>query len=172
MFRFFLSQGANPDAKNSDGLTLLAMESKYDELETMEILLDRGVRVDGHDGEEGARPLPIACRYGGYNAVDTVELLVDRGADVNAIDADGETPLLSVLNFEQRSFFRHAEIIRLLLDRGAAVNARESKTTKETALHRASRIHNVTIAKMLLGCRRWSEGYCPSLTRSWCRCGS
>lgn len=93
--------GANPNARNQGGYTPLR-----------------------------AAILPMFTDYRPKTTA-TVELLLAAGADVNALDGEGETPLLVASRYVRVS----EPIIHLLLDRGADVKGAD--LNGQTVLHRS-----------------------------------
>ena len=129
---------------NYDGWTPLQFAHNNEEI--TQFLLDKGTRKLSSD-DDPHTALHLAAERG---YVGVVRLHLDRGAGayVNAIDEDGETPMLVALDIELD--YHNAEKVRLLLDRDTAVNAMAFKKRNDTALHRASRCNDVKIIEMLL----------------------
>ncbi|KAJ6032624.1 hypothetical protein N7540_003356 [Penicillium herquei] len=141
--------------------------------ETVQLLLDHGVKINAQGGESGTAALQIALSNG-YEEI--VQLLLDRGVDVNSqggqygnalqaaslngnekavkmlldrgakIDAQGGEFGSTALQSALSNGYE--EIVQLLLDRGADVNAQAG--TSGSALQAASINGNEEAVKMLL----------------------
>jgi ankyrin repeat protein len=88
-------------------------------LQTLEILLDHGVPVDGPKGIKTGTALSSAAFVG---MLKVCQLLIKRGANVNPGDGCCPTVLHGVEGNDQ-------EIVKLLLDNGADINAHRGKGT-------------------------------------------
>lgn len=108
-----LDKGADVNAKDDEGDSVLVNACRSGSLRIVELLLDRGASVEP---SEGYSPLNIACFHGHTLIART---LVDKGADVNGIGPDGYTPL--ALAMEDTVCL---ETVHLLISAGADVNAR------------------------------------------------
>ena len=106
-------KGADVDARDRWGRTLLHYASRDGEVEAVRTLIKAGADVNARDSDEDT-PLLYAVNNGSSKALST---LIDAGADVNARDSDGTTPLHYAL------FHRSSEAVRILIDGGADVNA-------------------------------------------------
>ena len=84
-----LDMGAQVDARNPFGWTVLHWAARNGKTDVSRLLLDRGAQVDARD-EGGSTPLLYAARNG---HTDVSRLLLDRGAQVDARGADDWTPL-------------------------------------------------------------------------------
>jgi ankyrin repeat protein len=130
--KFLLDKGANLRATDNRGAGVLLFAAEGGDLDTVRLLLDRGVDVNaGTTGEfneirfGNAGPPPDAKPEAGFTALmvaamsnnaEVAKLLLDRGAKVNAKTAAGTTALLAGANRGS------AKLIRMLLDKGAEVN--------------------------------------------------
>ena len=137
--RYFVSQGADVNAKCDNGLmTPLLCATRLGNVEIAQFLISRGADVNAKNNG-GWTPLHSAARGGN---VEMVKFLISKGADVNAkLDKD-PTPLhVAVSN-------GNVEIVQFLISRGADVNAKNNGGW--TPLHWAvSGGGNVEIAKFL-----------------------
>lgn len=77
------------------------------------------------------------------NDVAAVRKLVEQGANVDALEPNGDAPLVMA------AYLGHAEIVRLLLDAGADVKAVDPGM-KATALHAAAYAGRTEAAKLLV----------------------
>lgn len=109
-----LDRGANVNAADLNGINLLIASSAIGLCPMIELLLDRGARIDG-DSEGFGTPLLHAIIQ---KRMDSIRVLIGRGADVNACMHDGRTLLMSA----QAS---NVEAIPLLIAHGANVNAQD-----------------------------------------------
>lgn len=118
-----IDRGADVQARNDYGWTVLLEASRQGHTEVVKMLLDKGAEVN-QANRLGITPLMYAS--GGIGYVSIVRMLLDKGADVNAADRDGFTVLMHAVHSS------NLEIVKLLLEKGARVNA-EGKLA-ETAL--------------------------------------
>jgi ankyrin repeat protein len=86
-----ISNGADVNAKRSDGAIPLHYAVYYNRMENAEILLSNGADLNAKDGDQnGATPLHEAAWR---SRKEIVDLLISKGADVNDKDNEGQTPL-------------------------------------------------------------------------------
>jgi ankyrin repeat protein len=151
------------------GLTPLIYAARANDLESVRILLDKGVDIN-QVSQYGWSALLVATqnryyRLGAY--------LLERGADPNLANKGGWVPLYLATdnrNIEagdypvRRGDMDHLEFIKLLLDKGANVNARAKDSTEirtvftnqwldengATAFLRASMSGDLELMKLLL----------------------
>jgi len=108
-----LDKGADVNAKDNYGATLLMRVAMTGHTNTVELLLDKGANVNAKDNF-GKTALMSAARIGN---VETIKLLLDKGANVNAKDDLGETALMSAAESGDTN------AVAILLARGADINA-------------------------------------------------
>ncbi|XP_077297680.1 uncharacterized protein LOC143919303 [Arctopsyche grandis] len=126
--RLLLKSGANPNALNSRGQTILHTLAGCDALEQFKLLLSEGVDPNTRD-KNGRSPLHCAAMCGN---VTIMQLLLDKGLDVNSFDNDRDTPLtIAALNSGH-------EAVKFLLKLGANPNA--INTRGESVLHHLAEI--------------------------------
>jgi len=109
--RACLDEGTDPDTGEYtyEGL-LLKIAAELGHLDIVDLLLDRGARIEATD-DLGQRPLLSAARYG---RTAVVQRLLDRGADVNGKDWAGRTAL------EMATEGDHGAVVECLKRAGAA----------------------------------------------------
>jgi ankyrin repeat protein len=101
--------------------------------------------LDGSDITEYWRlPVHVAAESG--NA-PMLRVLLDSGADPNASNSQGYTPLMAIVNADNRS--GHRDCIRLLLERGAKINQQRNEDGG-TVLHLAYRYGDMAMANFLI----------------------
>ncbi|HML74438.1 MAG TPA: ankyrin repeat domain-containing protein [Anaerohalosphaeraceae bacterium] len=145
--RAWIQTGADIDAADEEGLTLLRMASEAGHVEAVRVLLAAGADVNQQD-KSSRTPLSYASYHG---HVEIVKLLLAAGADGDAYDDSGETPLFAAfLAFE-------SEIVRLLLAAGANVNV--VNRAWHTPLWFAALNQDPELVKLLL-----NAGACVNLT--------
>jgi ankyrin repeat protein len=132
------NRGANVDVVDNHGRTALHHAARWDQLDTVTLLLQSGANVDVVDSY-GWTPLHQAAQYGRR---DIVALLLESGANVNAVDNSGRTPL------HEAARWGHRDIVALLLQSGANVNA--ATNNGRTPLHWAARHGHRDIVALLL----------------------
>ena len=113
--RVLLDQSAlDVNAANAAGETALMMAALKGDLGSVQLLLDRGARVD----RPGWSPIHYAAT-GPEPRV--VQLLIDRGADLNAASPNGSTPLMMAAQYGSE------DSVKLLLERGADPKRRNQR---------------------------------------------
>ena len=86
-----LKEGADVNAKNSEGYTALILASSNGHKEIVEMLLEKGADVNAKDNDMAIR-LSIWASRNGHKEI--VEMLLEKGADVNAKNDYGYTALI------------------------------------------------------------------------------
>ncbi len=130
-----LTAGADPNVKDSNGLTplhvaLMADDHSHDpddvehghQEEIALLLIKHGADVKA-TGKNGENALILSCMRGHTELVKT---LVKKGANPNSKDSSGLSPLIAALmapdhshGTDEESHNHHAEITRLLIESGA-----------------------------------------------------
>lgn len=136
----YLSDGGNPDEKDTEGTPALALAAMIGSNDVVAALLQAGAKVDEPDAD-GNTALHLVSAVGN---LDGIQLLIGAGADVNARDADGKTPLFKAATMGETSACRQlcaaGSDVRVLDDKGRSV------------LHWAAMRTNVTeLIELLLG---------------------
>jgi hypothetical protein len=112
--KLIIDDGADINAKNIDGMTLLMYASLRGHLETVRTLIVKGADVNAKKND-GVTSLMYAS-LGGH--LEIVQALLAKGADVNAKKNDGITALLVATKSGK------PEVVQALLAKGADVNAK------------------------------------------------
>ncbi|KAL7303844.1 hypothetical protein TKK_0003968 [Trichogramma kaykai] len=153
-FEFLLSRGANPNAANRDGRTVLHVlcDGDRDRVELLGRLFELsryGVRIDARD-RFGNTALHLAARS---HHRGSLESLLERGADPSLVNEAGWT-LLHQFCWWHRD---DAELLKTLLELGDEVLPVDARTAKsrDTALHmalmRCGRSEDRRVLESLLG---------------------
>ena len=125
-----LKEGADVNAKNSDGYTALILASSNGRTEIVAMLLDAGANVNARTNTNywGSTAL---IRASESKHTEIVAMLLEKEADVNATDDDGDTALMRVINCNEeddRPWYQVEndiiEIVEMLLAAGADVNVK------------------------------------------------
>ena len=137
-----LDAGANVDARDEDGFTVLETAIRDDQSELALLLLARGANVENRD-HDGRTPLFIAVEYKRDWAIKS---LLENAADLATRNAHGNTALYDAVDSSNES------VVRTLLDHGAMTKTAvdQGKGHGDALLHCAVRGANVAILEMLL----------------------
>jgi ankyrin repeat protein len=154
-----IEAGADVDAKNASGVTVLFLASENGHTEIVRLLLEAGADASAAN-PDGATPLIVASQNG---HIEIVRLLLEAKAEVNAAHETGATPLFAA------SQNGHTEIVRLLLEAGSNVNA--AGPDGVASLYRASINGHLEIVRLLLeagadASAAGSDGVTPLLAAS------
>ena len=155
-----LSRGANPDALDNEGYTVLMLAVMSSDPEAVKALINAGANTESEFYRHGATALGLAVEAKrhdivrvlldsgvnvnarGYNRAtclitaaaqgdkEMASILLNAGADVNACNLYNQSPLFAAV------ILGHSDMVKLLLDKGADVNIRDFQN--KTALMHAS----------------------------------
>ena len=141
--RELLEAGADPNARDNNGKTLLILGIKNGDESSVQLLVERGADVNAPD-REGYTPLLEVTMIKGGIRENVVNILLNAKADVNVRDpVKGRTPLhLAVLNSDG------GDLAQRLIDARADVHAGDKNDM--TPLHYAAFCNNVDAMKVLL----------------------
>src|SRR6476646_4362265 len=117
-----LLQGADPNARDCEGDTVLATAAYHGHVEIARILLAAGADVNA--SKSGETPLSMAAHDG---HTETAQLLLEHGADINAEDQGGLPPLSAMFAYGTPNL----PTLRLFLAQGARVDIRDHQGCTE-----------------------------------------
>jgi len=142
MVELLLDHGADIEAENGSGSSVLYMAVANGQEEVVRLLIYRGADVRSRR-QYGMTALQNAALYG---REEIVRLLLDKGADIEAKDArdgrNGATVLCAVARFGNTA------MVKLLLERGANIEAKDDQG--RTALHYATQDGRKDTVQLLL----------------------
>ena len=134
-----LADGADPNARQTDGATALHWAAYHEDLDLADLLIKAGAAASAVN-RLNASPLYLAVRGG--NA-ELTKLLLDAGANPNVTLDMGETPIMTAARAGS------AAAVQYLIDSGANVNGRE-ESREQTALMWASAQGHVEVVRVLV----------------------
>ena len=170
-----IQYGADINARDIDGSTLLHYASRYSKQEIVEFLLKLNLVSVNATNNNQATPLMFACSNGG--GVDNMKTLIQYGADINVRFNDGSTLLHYASRYSKQDIIEfllklnqisvnatnnnqatplmfacsngdHLDNMETLIQYGADINARD--IDGKTLLHYASRYSKQEIVESLL----------------------
>ncbi|MBO4631176.1 MAG: ankyrin repeat domain-containing protein [Lentisphaeria bacterium] len=144
--KYLVSQGADLNAKNENGATVLMYAAGYPgNLETVKYLVGKGADVNEKIGGlfGGTTALMLAARVPGN--LETVKYLVGKGADVKARNALGMTALMYAAGKTG-----NLETVKYLVSRGADLNEKDELSGKTALMHAAEKPGNLETIKYLV----------------------
>lgn len=136
-----LDAGANPNAEDREGLSLLILSMKSPLPNIGELLLRRGADVNS-GGSKGRPPLVEAAKTG---AVELGMAILERSVDVNVRDADGA----SALHFA--AVAANTPFCQALIDQGADIHALDNNGKDPLTYAYENRRHGTAWALVLHG---------------------
>ncbi len=138
--RSLLTQGADVNAAQGDGMTALHWAAYKADVETAEILLYAGANVRAATRINAMTPLILAAQTG---SARMIEALLESGADPNLAIATGTTPLMLA------AAAGSADAVSALIEAGAEVDATEN-AQGQTALMFAASFNRDAAIKVLM----------------------
>jgi ankyrin repeat protein len=135
-----LRSGANPNARNRRGMTVLQVAVVGDRREAAELLVKAGADVNLKSLQGGNSPLWIAAFWG---RAELLRLFLANKGEVNARAEGGMTPLMIA------AFVGHVNAMEVLLKNGADINNAKDDLGR-TALWLAVQGRNTNAAIQLL----------------------
>ena len=136
--RFWLKEGANPNAKDDKGWTALIAAAAGGHSRVIREVFDAGGRLNAVDND-GLTALMIAALQDDF---EIVQILLAAGANPNMVDNDGLTALAKA------AYSGHLKIVKMLL--AAGVNPNAARNDGTTTLMWAAQEGHAEIVKMLL----------------------
>ena len=109
-----LSKGADVNAVNSDGFTVLHLAVANNHKNIVELLVAKGADINANTRDNGFTPLHLAA---GFGHKEIAQLLIAAGADLNVKNKVGYTPLDWAISND------HTETIDLLRKHGGKTGA-------------------------------------------------
>ena len=90
--KYLVEEGANVNAKNANGTTLIHFAASCGFLDVVEYLVEKGANVNAKDKNDTA-----LMHFAALANKDIIDYLVTKGVNINAMDKQGNTPLHKVL---------------------------------------------------------------------------
>lgn len=115
--RFFFTDGASPDMRNENGMTLLHVAVNAGKQKSVRFLLDAGADPDLNGGPAGYTALHFAA-YKNRPAI--AQMLIDDGANLEKTDSQFMTPL------QGAAFMGFKETCQVLAEAGADVHRKDA----------------------------------------------
>ena len=142
-----IATGASINDVNAKGQTPLMPAVQRNYLEEVKLLLGAGARASVNARDSQGKTALMYVKRQLYNdaSADIIRSLVAAGADVNAIDDDGETPLMLSLSHD---FYYGNPMV--LLEEGARASINKKDKHGRTALMFAAQSGDMRMTQMLL----------------------
>jgi len=137
--RTLLTQHADVNASQPDGMTALHWAAYRDNVEIARLLVSAGANVKAAN-RYGVTPLSLACTNG--NAA-MVEMLLKAGADANEMLPGGETPLMTA------SRTGNLAIVKTLINHGASVEAQDDRRGQTALMWAAAEGHAAVVQALI-----------------------
>lgn len=147
---FLTARGAKLSGKK--GVDALISAAKGAQVDTVRMLLDKGVDVNARSRDDKTALIQVArassMEPAKSGVVETARLLLERGADVNARDNQNHTALTLACRAPFSRRVINADLVKLLIKHGAKVNL--GPPARSTPLHNAAKKDTVAVVKLLL----------------------
>jgi ankyrin repeat protein len=155
--RALISQRADVNAPQPDGMTALHWAVYQDDLDLSTLLVRAGANVKAAS-RYGVTPLSLACTNGNS---PIVELLLKAGAEPNAALPGGETPLMTA------SRTGAPAVVKALLRHGARADAKDDRRGQSALMWAAAEGHAAIVEDLIAAGAdfrtRLASGFTPLL---------
>lgn len=115
--KFFITKGADVNAKDKDGVAALHYAAGRGELSMMKVLIKNGANVNIKNNYGGKTPLHYAV---GKGNIEIFKCLINNNANINVKDKSGLTILHQISDVEKE----HINLGKFLIANGMNVNAK------------------------------------------------
>jgi len=137
--RALLSQRANVNTPQADGMTALHWAAYQDDLDLARLLVRAGANVKAAN-RYGVTPLSLACTNGDGAMV---AMFITAGADVNAPLPGGETPLMTAARTGNLA------AVKALINAGAHVDAKDDRRGQTAVMWAAAEGHAAVVQALI-----------------------
>lgn len=149
LIKRYFGQGVDANSKLTKGYakgeSWLNIACRHQKKDLVELLLNRGAKINKKTGSFKLSPLHIASIGNrGQARLDICEILIAHGAEINSQDKLGATPLHRAAKVGNKM------MLELLIRYGANVNALDF--SNQTPLFEAARLHRLEAVNFLLSC--------------------
>lgn len=139
--KLLIDNGANIEAKDNQGRTLLSIASRFNCIDTVRLLIEAGADVNQVIEDIGYTPLHCAAFE---SSIELIELLINSGAKetINHLAEVNQTPLIIAL------IKNRIDVMEFLISKGADVN--QLDLHGKSLLHLAVEKNNVEAVELLV----------------------
>jgi ankyrin repeat protein len=139
--KFFITKGADVNAKDKDGVAALHYAAGRGELSMMKVLIKNGANVNIKNNYIGNTPLHYAV---GKGNIEIFKCLINNNANINVKNKNGSTILHQTSDNDKE----HIELGKFLIVNGMNVNAKSN--VGATPLHHAAYNGHQKLAKLFI----------------------
>ena len=154
LFEYFVEKGADLDAVDDEGKTLLTHAVIHSEIKTIKYLVEKGANLNTID-DECYTPLFRIIEDLDYtfdnDALKIVKLLVENGADLEAKDKEGNTILLYLIQYMCDADYENYDILEYLFTKKPnikAVNNDGDTILSIASIHKNLKLFNYLLEKI------------------------
>jgi ankyrin repeat protein len=140
--KLLLDKGADINARNEEGATLLIEAAGFGRLAIVKMLIQKGADLEARSNNGGTALHAAACDCALATMPDTydvVKLLLEKGAAINAKDNEGYTPLM----IASGGGVVKTDIVRLLLENGAKTRLKNARGETAISIAQKDKVTNV-----------------------------
>ena len=145
--RSLLEQGANAQEADNKGVTILMAAVHSQNLDLIDLVVQRGVNVDQGDTIIGKTALIMAIDD---ISLDVMECLIRNGANVNQAQTNGQTALMAAARINMGPYMERSrrQMVDILIRAGVEIDQADNHGS--TALIEAVRSRNLYMVQRLI----------------------